>query len=295
MNTPDGYPSTRKDDIVVQELHKEILVYDLKINKAYCLNETSALVWRECDGTRGANEISRRVSSRMGAAVSEDIVWLALNQLKTDNLLDESGSFTTPLDGMNRREIVRRIGFASMVALPVISSLVAPRAAWAQSVNNCGPIGNCTAGSTLCICTPPVQPGSNNNPDGCRCLTNGDCVGNCSCGNPCTAGPPCPTGETCQSGICRNSQGGGSLALCNGSCPQGTTCITDQSQSNVGSCSGVCPSSPFNFCVGGGTSAQICIPNNGGNLSAPCCPCSIDGDCQGDCSNNNQGPPGVCI
>lgn len=291
---PMGKPSARKVDVVIQELQDETLVYDLNKNKAYCLNQTSALVWRECDGTRDADEITRNVSRKMGAPVSENIVWLALNQFKTDNLLEDSAEFTTPLDGLSRREVVRRIGFASMVALPVISSLVAPRAAWAQSVNNCGPIGACTGGSTtVCTCTPPVQPGGNNNPAGCRCLTNGDCQGDCSCGNPCTAGT-CPVGETCQSGVCRNGTGGGSLNACNGNCPSGTTCITDSTQSNFGSCSGVCLASPFNFCVGG-NSTPICIPNNGGNLSAPCCPCSIDGDCIGDCSNNNQGPPGVCI
>ena len=35
----------KKDNIVVQKLDDETLVYDRKENKAFCLNETSALVW----------------------------------------------------------------------------------------------------------------------------------------------------------------------------------------------------------------------------------------------------------
>ncbi|HZH35571.1 MAG TPA: hypothetical protein VEX64_12070 [Pyrinomonadaceae bacterium] len=37
-------PKARENDLVVQELKDEVLIYDLKINKAYCLNETSAAI-----------------------------------------------------------------------------------------------------------------------------------------------------------------------------------------------------------------------------------------------------------
>jgi len=33
-------PTARKTDIIVQELNDEVLIYDLQIDKAYCLNET---------------------------------------------------------------------------------------------------------------------------------------------------------------------------------------------------------------------------------------------------------------
>ena len=38
-------PRRRKDEIIVQELNGEVLIYDLKSNKAICLNEVSSLVW----------------------------------------------------------------------------------------------------------------------------------------------------------------------------------------------------------------------------------------------------------
>jgi len=75
-------PISRQDDIVVQQSKDEILIYDLKLNRALCLNETSALVWRLCDGTKSVEEISQAISKKLKTPVSEDLVFLALDQLK---------------------------------------------------------------------------------------------------------------------------------------------------------------------------------------------------------------------
>ena len=37
-------PVARKEGLVIQETSNEVLVYDLTINKAFCLNQTSAIV-----------------------------------------------------------------------------------------------------------------------------------------------------------------------------------------------------------------------------------------------------------
>ena len=39
-------PRARQDELVVEELPDETLVYDLKRHKARCLNRTAALVWQ---------------------------------------------------------------------------------------------------------------------------------------------------------------------------------------------------------------------------------------------------------
>lgn len=36
-----NHPISRKANIVLQEFENEILIYDLSINKAFCLNRTS--------------------------------------------------------------------------------------------------------------------------------------------------------------------------------------------------------------------------------------------------------------
>src|SRR5437868_1324761 len=150
-------PKARQNNIVIQPLKDELLVYDLKIHKAYCLNETSALVWNLCDGNNSVSDISRELSRKLKSHVSEDFVWLALNELKEDDLLDNGQEIAIKFDGLSRREIIRKVGLASMIALPVISSLVAPAAAMAQSCRavgqSCSPpnsLGNCCSGTAYC-------------------------------------------------------------------------------------------------------------------------------------------------
>lgn len=126
-------PIARKENIVVQDSKKEILVYDLTLNKAFLLNETSAFVWQNCDGTKEIFEISKDLAQRNRQPINEDIVWLAIDQLKNNNLIENSGELNSGFEGMNRRKVVKKIGLSTMIALPMISALVAPTAANAQS------------------------------------------------------------------------------------------------------------------------------------------------------------------
>lgn len=212
--------NTRKDNILVQDLDKETLVYDLNQNKAYSLSETSALVWRELDGTKSADEISRAVSKKIGQDFSEDMVWLAVSQLKTENLLANPEEVATPFDGLSRREAVKRVGFASMVALPFISSLIAPSGAHAASaqVPTCG-----------CF---PVENGAMQSSPGCVCLASSDC---CSglCG---IAGPFClqtttPTSPCCVTGNCPPQNGQGIAPGCG--CLDNANCASGNCMGNI--------------------------------------------------------------
>lgn len=132
-------PVSRTSDIVVQNFDNEVLIYDLTENKAFSLNETSALVWQLCDGHKTVSEIAKSLSEKLKSPISEDFVMLALEQLKRDNLLENASEVSTDFGGLSRREVIRKVGFASLVALPVISSLVAPLAV--QAASACG--GNC--------------------------------------------------------------------------------------------------------------------------------------------------------
>ena len=154
-------PKTRNENIVVQEMEKEILIYDLKTDKAFCLNETSALIYQLCDGKRNIPEISQALNKNLNQPITEDLIWLALNDFKKDNLLEESERVEINFNGLSRRQVIKKIGFASMIALPVIASVVAPNAAMAAS----GGLANCAA------CTAPSQCNSNN------CLNNVCSVG----------------------------------------------------------------------------------------------------------------------
>jgi len=120
-------PVARTESLIVKEVDGETLVYDLKTDKAHCLNETAALVWKNCDGRKSVSEISKVLSADSNASVKDEIVWLALDQLEKFELLEEAPAKPSFLAGMTRRQMVARLGIAA-VALPAIVAIVAPTA-----------------------------------------------------------------------------------------------------------------------------------------------------------------------
>lgn len=151
-------PRARKEGLVVQQLADEVLVYDQERFKAHCLNHTAALVWKHCNGKKTTSEIAQALGREAGSPVDEELVWLALSQLGKSRLLTEQVMVPEGQAGISRREVMRRVGIAAAVALPVVTSIVAPRAA--QAIN-CRTSGQpCTTGpqccSTVCnalVCT----------------------------------------------------------------------------------------------------------------------------------------------
>ena len=127
------FPKSRKSNIVVQELDKELLIYDLSNNKAFCLNESLILVWQYADGRNSVTDISILLSRKLKTKVSEEFVQFGLDQLKKDNLLENGTEFEINFNGLNRRQIIKKIGFASMITLPLISSVIAPTSTMAAS------------------------------------------------------------------------------------------------------------------------------------------------------------------
>ena len=134
-------PISRSNGLVVHEMPGEILVYDLDSNKAHCLNETVAFVWKYCDGNNSIADIMLEFESNGHGKVTEDFIWLALDQLKENGLL--SSSVAPRFQNQSRREILKTIGLTSMAALPFIASIVAP--------------SNALASVSACVCTSNAQ------------------------------------------------------------------------------------------------------------------------------------------
>jgi hypothetical protein len=216
-------PLARKANLVIQELDNEILIYDLKINKVFSLNETSALVWQFSDGSRSTAEIAQVISQTLKLPIKEDFVWLALSQLGKEKLLDNE--IPVNFQGSTRREVIKRIGLASMITLPMISTLIAPAALHAQSTN-CGTTPNIALG---CSCVVGGLANSSNCASQCCNFVNaglpgvcvvrqtvangGSCNRACQCVNLCcvggscspvgfTNGTPCVNSCQCASSIC---------------------------------------------------------------------------------------------
>ncbi len=139
-------PKARKSGLIVQDLNEETLIYDLETNRAFCLNQTSMIVWQNCDGVKTPSDISKILTVKLKNPVGEDLVWLALDQLKKENLIENTDELETKFEGISRREAVRKIGLSSLVALPVIAALVAPTAAQ-TAVSACNTGTSCTCGN----------------------------------------------------------------------------------------------------------------------------------------------------
>jgi hypothetical protein len=127
-------PKARTENLVEQNLGTEILIYDLNIHKAFNLNETSSIVYKACDGKASFDELKRQYK------FTDDFIFLALDELKKNNLLANNTSYQSPFSGTNRREVIKRVGLATMFALPLITGLIAPTAAQAASGTNGEPV-----------------------------------------------------------------------------------------------------------------------------------------------------------
>jgi hypothetical protein len=153
-------PIARKQGLVIQELPDEVLVYDLDRDRAHCLNATAAFVWQRCDGKNTTAQIARTLGRQFDCAVDEKIVWLALDQLGKNHLLDRQPAPPPALMGMNRRAMVRAFSLAVFVAVPVVTSIVAPTPA--GTVSCLADTSSCVSSSQCCnnccqagICQPP--------------------------------------------------------------------------------------------------------------------------------------------
>jgi hypothetical protein len=148
-------PIARREGLVVQELPDETLVYDLNTNKAHCLNRSAAVVWRSCTGNNSVQDILQEFGSRFDHKVTEDFIWLAIDQLNEKGLLEPGTQRRFP--GQSRRQALKAIGLASAVALPVIASLVAPSSALAAV--SCGCTSPASCSGTSCPSTTNCNPG----------------------------------------------------------------------------------------------------------------------------------------
>lgn len=138
-------PIARKTEIVIQEFENEVLIYDLNIHKAFYLNQISATVWQLCDGKRSVSQIADEVSKKLQTLVNEYVIFLALDELDRNKLLEINVVSKSYFSQQTRREIIKKIGLTSMIALPVVASLVAPQAISAQSAAALGQA--CTLGT----------------------------------------------------------------------------------------------------------------------------------------------------
>ncbi len=155
------FGEARRDNMLVQAIGDELVVYDRTVHRAHRLNHTAACVWNHCDGKTSVATLAEQVATECNVPSDEGLVWLALERLGKAGLL--VAPVTAAQDARGRRRALRRIGKAAAATLlmPVVASLTAPTPAMAQS-------GPCVHANPFCTGGPGCG--------GLTCNTNADCV-----------------------------------------------------------------------------------------------------------------------
>ena len=142
------------NQLVLQELGDELLVYDRQQHRAHSLNRCAAEVFRRCDGHTSVADL-RGALATAGLDNGDEAIAMALAQLRTAGLLDERAaprSRSANAGGaaaLRRRDALRKVGFiaGAAMALPLVQSIVAPSVAQAAS---CGALSTPCCGGTNC-------------------------------------------------------------------------------------------------------------------------------------------------
>lgn len=163
-------PRAREDGLVVKVLSDEVLVYDLERHKAHCLNRSAALVWRHCDSRTLVSKVATLLGTELERAADEELVRLALDELRKANLLRAvANPQTESARRVSRRALIRKLGVAAAL-LPLVTSMVVPEAAAAQSMS-------CSSFTTQQSCENPLKSCGNLQQFFCRWRSNpGQCI-----------------------------------------------------------------------------------------------------------------------
>lgn len=165
-------PQVRNENIVVQNLKDEVLIYFFDGNKAVCLNSTSAIVFNHCNGKTTFDELKNKYK------FTDDLIYFTLDKLNENNLLKEYQA-NNHFAGLSRRDVIKRIGLGSMITLPVISGIIAPTATHAASGGlalgaNCAPAGSvCAPGG---VCAPTQGTNGTGTSGNIRCCIDGTSI-----------------------------------------------------------------------------------------------------------------------
>lgn len=110
--------------LILEQLRNELMIYDPKRRKAFCLNQTAAFVWKHADGKTSVTEMARRLGQQSDrpAKENEEIIRFSLEVLDNDGLLDSATFPPLAVPMLTRRKMLQQLGVGTM-ALPVVTAL----------------------------------------------------------------------------------------------------------------------------------------------------------------------------
>lgn len=224
--TGDRPPEARADGLLTEEVGDEIVVYDLESKDVHCLSPLAAAVFEQCDGRSEHAAIAESTGVRLGRPVSNDEVSAAIGQLEERSLL-ERPPLVLHQEGVSRRELAKktaRIG-AAVASVPLITSIVAPTAAMAQTQIPSG-CGGCTKNPD-CASIHCCQSNAGKQCQSGCCVVHDNSCHFCNC----TATQP----PICECTVAAADIPGGCPCICGATgctsptcCTSGTLCCTQQ-------------------------------------------------------------------
>ncbi len=114
-------PKAIRDRYFAEEIGDETVVYDAVSHQSHCLNATAAFVWRLCDGQTSTTEMASRLQEEFGAEGADELVSVALSELRSAGMLDQK-SVESGWDGfVTRRQL---LGKAAVIGamVPLVAS-----------------------------------------------------------------------------------------------------------------------------------------------------------------------------
>ena len=124
------HPVARDEDLLVEHLADETVVYDSRTKEAHCLSPLAAVVFAHCDGRTTVEQLATLAAERLGEPVDPPRVIDALAQLQERDLLA-----VPPRDGLSRRQMIHKSAAAggALVGASLITTILAPTPAAAAS------------------------------------------------------------------------------------------------------------------------------------------------------------------
>lgn len=146
MHEHGSLPRARKDDLLVEELGEELLLYDRDSHTAHCLSPIAACLWRHCDGEHDVTKLAELTGA------GESLIADALHELREKDLLAaEPELMQSTIPGISRREAIgraARYGAAAAAGSLIVSATAATPAMASSGEEPCEP----NKGTNCCVC-----------------------------------------------------------------------------------------------------------------------------------------------
>ena len=139
-------PIARTEDLVVEEIGDELLVYDKLTNIAHSLNATAARVWRACDGYTNTDVLCTKLE------MDSETLEQAIDELEYTQLI-----VPQPQLGHTRREMTVKVAkYGAAASIPFVYSVMGPvpMAAATPTPAQClfYSAGDCDSCAQICGC-----------------------------------------------------------------------------------------------------------------------------------------------